>query len=169
MKKQTVKQFFEFLEKREKAILPFLYKLILSPETLTEEELTVEQDLDLTNIDIDTLPEGLTVKGVLDLENSLIKYLPVNLTIEESLVLSNAIALKELPDRLTVGRDLWLDDTYIMDVPRNLKVERDLFVGRSNILAKYGTMEAVGEAIRRKGGYVGGQVLDIFNREDGEF
>lgn len=169
MKKQTVKQFFEFLEKKEKTESPFLFRLVFSPESFGKENFIYDGNLELDSVSIETLPENLTVKGVLDLENSLIRHLPKKLVVEDSLVLSNAVALKELPDRLTVGRDLWLDDTYIMDVPRNLKVERDLFVGRSNILAKYGTMEAVGEAIRRKGGYVGGQVLDIFNREDGEF
>ena len=169
MKKQTIRQFFTFLEKKEKRNLPFLYKVIFSPESLTKEDLLVDGNLILGDISIKTLPGGLIVKGYLDLENSLIEFLPEKLTVHGSLILTNAVALKELPDNLTVEMDLWIDHTYIMDVPKNLRVEEDLLVGNSNILAKYGTVEAVEKAIQGKGGYVGGRVLETFDREDGDF
>lgn len=156
MKKQTVKQFFEFLEKREKAIPPFLYKLILSPETLTEEELTVEGDLDLWGIDIKRLPEGLKVKGSLGLEDSIIEDLPEGLEVGGSIHLMNTASLKRLPDNLTVGRSLHIDFTYFEDVPVNLKIKGNLHARNSKLIRKYG--KDLRKEIEIKGGYVKGWI-----------
>lgn len=169
MKKQTVKQFFEFLEKKEKTESPFLFRLVFSPESFGKKNFIYDGNLELDSVSIETLPENLTVKGVLDLENSLIRHLPKKLVVEESLVLSNAVAVRELPDNLVVGRDLWLDFTYIEDIPKNLQVGGTIFVGNSNILAKYGSIEAIKEAILKKGGHIGEAIMDLFNREDGNF
>lgn len=156
MKKQTVKQFFEFLEKREKTLPPFLYKLILSPETLTEEDLTIKGNLELWGIDVEKLLEGLKVKGDLGLEDCIIEDLPDGLEVGGSLYLINAASLKRLPDNLKVGRGLHIDFTYFEDVPINLKIKGNLHARDSKLIRKYG--KDLRKEIETKGGYVRGWI-----------
>lgn len=167
MKKQVIKQFFEFLEKKEKIESPLLYKLVVSPETLTEKDLTVEGDLDLWGIDIKSLPKGLKVGRDLILEDCILEYLPKGLVVGRSLYLINAASLKKLPDNLTVGGSLHLDYTYVEDVPINLKVGRNLHVGFSKLLRNYG--EDLKKEIERNGGYVEGEVWGRQDEESTEY
>ena len=66
MKKKELKRVFDFLEKEEGHKVPFLWKL-LNNIPLTKEELIVKGDLDLSQTQITSLPEGLKVGGWLDL------------------------------------------------------------------------------------------------------
>ena len=60
MEKEKLKRIFEFLEKKEGHILPLVVKLNLGV-SLSEEELNVEGDLDLSDIEVSSLPKGLKV------------------------------------------------------------------------------------------------------------
>lgn len=167
MKKQVIKQLFEFLEKKEKVEPPFFYKLLVSPETFTEKDLTIEGNLDLWRVDVKSLPEGLKVKGYLGLEDCVLEYLPDNLEVGGSLFLINAASLKKLPDNLTVGYNLHLDYTHFEDVPVNLKVGGYINAGFSKLLRNYG--EDLRREIERNGGSVGGEVKGIQDEESTEY
>ena len=65
MKEETLKRIFEFLEKEENRKKPFTYKLTFN-EPLTEKDLNIEGDLNLSNLKITSLPKGLKVGGRLD-------------------------------------------------------------------------------------------------------
>ena len=73
---------FKFIEsKYPKYKTPFIVKL-LSLSNLTDEDLIVQGNLDLTNIKIKSLPNGLVIQGNLDLVNSDIYDLPKDLKVE---------------------------------------------------------------------------------------
>jgi hypothetical protein len=65
MEKETLKNIFYFLEKNEKIKTPFLWKWE-NNIPLTEDDLHIKGDLDLTQSEIKSLPEGLRVDGELD-------------------------------------------------------------------------------------------------------
>jgi hypothetical protein len=66
MKKETLKNIFEFLEEEGEHKAPFMWKW-LNNEPLTEDDLHINGDLDLTYSNIESLPEGLIVRGDLNL------------------------------------------------------------------------------------------------------
>ena len=66
MKKETLKRVFDFLEEKEGQKIPFLWKLF-NNIPLTKEDLIVNDDLDLSETYIKSLPKGLKVGGNLEL------------------------------------------------------------------------------------------------------
>jgi hypothetical protein len=56
-----IKQFFDFLEKKDGRKKPLTYKLIHEPDSLTPEGLKVGGDLYLSETKITSLPQGLKV------------------------------------------------------------------------------------------------------------
>jgi hypothetical protein len=106
MKEETLKRIFEFLEKGENRKKPFTYKLTFN-EPLTEKDLNIEGDLNLSNLKITSLPKGLKVGGNLILENS---------------------KLTSLPEGLEVEGDLYLDHTSVISLPKGLKVGGNLYI-----------------------------------------
>lgn len=62
MEKEKLKRIFDFLEEKEGYILPLVVKLNIGV-SLSEEELNVEGDLDLSDITVSSLPKGLKVGG----------------------------------------------------------------------------------------------------------
>jgi hypothetical protein len=60
----NIYNFFKFLEDKEGRPIPFKIKLIHAPETITPDDLIVEDDLDLENTPITSLPDGLKVGGL---------------------------------------------------------------------------------------------------------
>jgi hypothetical protein len=73
---------FKFIEsKYPKYKIPLLVKL-LSLSNLTDEDLIVQGNLDLTNINIKSLPNGLVIQGNLLLVNSNIYDLPKDLKVK---------------------------------------------------------------------------------------
>ena len=88
MEKETLKKIFTFLEEEENKDKPFMWKL-MNNEPLTDEELFVEGDLDLTFINIISLPKGLKVNGNLFLGDSSIKSLPEGLQVGGNLNIRN--------------------------------------------------------------------------------
>ena len=119
MEKETLKKIFTFLEEEENKDKPFMWKL-MNNEPLTDEELFVEGDLDLTETDIESLPDGLNVEDILSL------YGCKN--------------IQSLPKGLEVGEDLDLGHSNITSLPKGLKVWGRLFI-KNTPLTKYSTEE----------------------------
>ena len=119
MEKEILKKIFTFLEEEENKDKPFMWKL-MNNEPLTDEELFVEGDLDLTETDIESLPDGLNV--------------------EDNLSLYGCKNIQSLPEGLKVGEDLELQNTPIQLLPKGLKVWGRLFI-KNTPLTKYSTEE----------------------------
>jgi hypothetical protein len=75
MEKETLKSIFEFIENKDGNTLPLLLKLQIGAK-LTEEQLNIEGNLDLSDINIPSLPKGLKVGGNLYINwgNSVVFY-----------------------------------------------------------------------------------------------
>ena len=131
MEKEVLKRIFEFLKEKENHNLPFLWKLV-NNEPLTEDELNVKGNLDLSNSDITSLPERLQVVGDLNLFDSKITSLPEGLKVGGDLYLNNSL-IKSIPKGLMVGRDLDISFTHIESLPRGLKVGGDLYLDNSDL------------------------------------
>ena len=112
MKIEQLKRIFEFLEEKEKQKAPFMWKL-LNNESFTEDDLNVKGDLDLSNTEVETLPEGLKVGGWLDLAYTFIESLPEGLKVGGHLDLIET-DIKFLPKGLEVGRNLYIDDSPLI-------------------------------------------------------
>ena len=88
MEKEVLKKIFEFLEEKDNKRAPLKWKLI-NNIPLTEEDFNRYGDLDLSNLEITSLPEGLKVHRDLDLYNSKIKILPKGLEVWGDLYVTN--------------------------------------------------------------------------------
>jgi hypothetical protein len=80
MKKETLKNIFNFIEEKDGNTLPLLLKLQIGAK-LTEEQLNIEGDLDLSDINIPSLPKDLKVGGDLSIEATYIASLPKGLQV----------------------------------------------------------------------------------------
>ena len=118
MEKEALKRIFNFLEKEENRKKPFAYK-VKNNEPLTEKDLNIEGNLDLSNFKITSLPEGLKVGRVLDLTDSDIKSLPEGLEVGHSLWLAGCWGLTSLPKDLKVGGDLYIYRTKFTEISDN--------------------------------------------------
>jgi len=104
MKHNILKNIFDFLEEKGEHRIPFMWKW-LTNEPLTEDDLHINGNLDLTYSKIESLPEGLNVSGDLNLtfcEN--ISSLPEGL-----IVRGNFSQLYSLPKGLQVGGTLYIN------------------------------------------------------------
>jgi len=128
---------FKFLEKKKGTKTPLEAKLFYAPDELTDEELKIGGNLDLENINIETLPDNLKVGGYLDLEN---------------------INIETLPDNLKVGGSLFLSNTKITSLPDNLQVEGSLYLRNTPLEVLYSEKE-IRNMIEKKGGYVKGVIF----------
>ena len=90
---------FKFLEKKKGTKTPFNAKLLYAPNELTDEELKIGGNLDLENINIETLPDNLKVGGDLYLPNTKITSLPDNLKVGLSLYLKNTPIAKKYSEK----------------------------------------------------------------------
>ena len=97
MKKETIKNIFDFLQEKGEHRTPFLWKW-KNNIPLTKEDLNVQGDLKLSRSDITSLPEGLKVGGDLDLWSSKITSLPKGLEVGGTLYLYKS-ALVEYTDK----------------------------------------------------------------------
>jgi hypothetical protein len=108
MKHKILKNIFDFLEEKGEHRTPFLWKWV-SNEPLTEDDLHINGDLDLTYSNIESLPEGLNVSGDLILtfcEN--ISSLPEGLIVRVNLIVEDCSQLYSLPKGLKVGGTLYI-------------------------------------------------------------
>jgi len=109
MKKDTLKNILDFLLEKENMDKPFRWKLV-NNEPLTEDDLHIKGDLDLTYSNIESLPEGLNVSGDLNLtfcEN--ISSLPEGLIVRRNLIVEDCSQLYSLPKGLKVGGTLYIN------------------------------------------------------------
>ena len=84
MEKETLKKIFNFLEKKDNRNTPLRWKWS-NGFPLTEDDLHVKGDLNLSDLEIEELPEGLKVEGDLFLQNSDIKSLPEGLEVDDGI------------------------------------------------------------------------------------
>ena len=135
MKKEAFKRIFEFLEEKEGHKTPFLWKW-KNEIPLTEKDLDIEGDLDLSGSKIMSLPDNLYIRGILGLVRC------ANLT--------------SLPEGLKVGGDLNLHmSKNITSLPKGLKVGGDIIIKRT-LLEDY-TNEELREMI--KPGFIKGVIF----------
>jgi hypothetical protein len=132
MEKETLKNIFDFLEENDNRKTPFLWKWV-NNIPLTEKDLNIEGNLDLTNTDIKSLPDGLKVAGYLNLTETDMGSLPERLEVAGNLYLDHTF-IKSLPKDLKVGGDLSIEATYIKSLPRGLQVGGDLYLNDSKLL-----------------------------------
>jgi hypothetical protein len=107
MKNNTLKNILDFLEEEDNKNKPFRWKLV-NNEPLTEDELTIEGDLNLRSLSIKSLPEGLHVNGDFSLSDSNIESLPKGLVVGGDLLLRRCMNLKSLSKGLKVDGDLYI-------------------------------------------------------------
>jgi hypothetical protein len=131
MEKETLKNIFNFLEENEGHQTPFLWKWV-NNIPLTEKDLNIEGELDLTDTDIKSLPDGLKVAGDLNLTETDMRLLPERLEVAGNLYLDHSF-IKSLPKDLKVGGDLSIEATYIVSLPRGLQVGGDLYLNDSKL------------------------------------
>jgi hypothetical protein len=106
MKKETLKNIFNFLKKEDKINRPFRW-MLLNKEPFTEDELNIKDDLDLSYIpNVFSLPNGLKIEGDLDVAYSFV----------------------ELSKGLQVGGDLFVDGTYLEDYNK-AQIEEMIYPG----------------------------------------
>ena len=117
MEKETLKRIFNFLEEKGEHNAPFLWKFE-NDIPLTEGDLNVKGDLDLSHTEIESLPEGLKVGGWLDLAYTFIESLPEGLKVGGHLDLIET-DIKFLPKGLEVGRNLYIDDSPLIKYSDN--------------------------------------------------
>ena len=119
MNKEALKRIFEFLEEKENKTPKdkgnLGWKLTFN-EPLTEKDLDIEGDLDLTYSNIESLPEGLKVGGNLILRYSRIKSIPKGLKVGGDLRLDGCDNITSLPKGLVVDGDLNVSGTPLEDV-----------------------------------------------------
>jgi hypothetical protein len=155
MKKETLKKIFNFLEKEENIKIPFKVKL-LNNYSLTDEELIVKRDLNLTNSKITSLPKGLKVgRGLTLFGCKHIESLPEGLEVGQNLILYGT-KITSLPEGLVVGGDLFLRELDIQSLPKGLKVGGSLYI-KNTPLAKLSN-ESLRDMIGLNG-YIKGDII----------
>ena len=131
MEKETINNIFEFIKKNDNKNKPLRWKLI-NNEPLTDDELNIEGNLNLTDSKITQLPKGLKVGDNLNLLGSIITSLPEGLEVGDSLDLSYS-DIRTLPEGLEVGGSLWLIGCWLItSLPKGLHVGGDLYIFRTN-------------------------------------
>lgn len=109
---------FKFLNTKKGYNIPLKYKL-LNNLPLTDEELTVKGDLDLSFTNITNLPDNLTINGTLDLTNTKISKLPKNLR-TYTLLMDNT-NIEEIHDTVLVVQTLSADKTPLKKISDNFR------------------------------------------------
>ena len=158
MEKETLKNIFNFLEENERHQTPFLWKWV-NNIPLTEKDLNIEGELDLTNTDIKSLPDGLKVSGDLNLTETDMESLPERLEVAGNLYLDHSF-IKSLPKDLKVGGDLSIEATYIKSLPRGLQVGGDLYLNDS-YLYKTTSLNELRDIVKKmvEPGFIKGNVI----------
>jgi hypothetical protein len=158
MEKETLKKIFNFLEENERHQTPFLWKWV-NNIPLTEKDLNIEGELDLTNTDIKSLPDGLKVSGDLNLTETDMESLPERLEVAGNLYLDHSF-IKSLPKDLKVGGDLSIEATYIKSLPRGLQVGGDLYLNDS-YLYKTTSLNELRDIVKKmvEPGFIKGNVI----------
>ena len=153
MEKETINNIFEFIKKNDNKNKPLRWKLI-NNEPLTDDELNIEGNLNLTDSKITQLPKGLKVGDNLNLLGSIITSLPEGLEVGDSLDLSYS-DIRTLPEGLEVGGSLWLIGCWLItSLPKGLHVGGDLYIFRTNF--RNLSNDEIRDMI--KPGFIGGEI-----------
>ena len=101
-----------------------IYKFVHAPETLTKEDLHVE-DLNLAGCtSLQSLPKGLSVDGNLNLNRcTSLRELPEGLSVGWYLFLEVCTSLRELPQGLSVGWYVYFNSTD--PIPQRFGVDKN--------------------------------------------
>jgi hypothetical protein len=165
MEKETLKKIFEFLEENGEHNAPLMWKL-QNNIPITEKDLNIEGNLDLTDTNIKSLPNGLKIAGNLILTETDMRFLPEGLLVGGHLDLY-ASKIDSLPKGLKVGRDLSIEATYIKSLPRGLQVGGYLYLNDSRLLnyIDYNDSNELRDIVKKmvEPGFIKGNV--IFNQE----
>ena len=129
MDRNTLRKIFDFIEEKESKS-SLAYKILNDFDNIRENELIVNGNLNLSNKNITSLPEGLQVEGSLGLSRcTSLTSLPEGLQVGKSLSLSGCTSLTFLPVGLQVGGSLSLSRcTNLTSLPEGLQVEGDLYL-----------------------------------------
>ena len=110
----NVYNFFKFLKDKAGKKVPLKLKLLKDPQSITQKDLYVEDNLNLEDSGIEALPDNLFVKYNLDLSYCPIKTLPKNLKVGGNLTLYES-GIESLPKDLEIGGDLNIRNTLLAD------------------------------------------------------
>jgi hypothetical protein len=129
MDRNTLRKIFDFIEEKESKT-SLAYKILNDFDNIRDNELIVNGNLNLSDKNITSLPEGLQVGGYLVLLGcTSLKSLPDGLQVGGYLVLSGCTSLTSLPNGLKVGDKLNLRScTSLKSLPEGLQVEGDLYL-----------------------------------------
>jgi hypothetical protein len=153
MEKETINNIFEFIKKNDNKNKPLRWKLI-NNEPLTDDELNIEGNLNLTDSKITQLPKGLKVGDNLNLLGSIITSLPEGLEVGATLDLSYS-DIRTLPEGLEVGGGLWLIGCWLItSLPKGLYVGGNLYIFRTNFTNL--SDDEIRDMI--KPGFIGGEI-----------
>jgi hypothetical protein len=153
MEKETINNIFEFIKKNNNKNKPLRWKLI-NNEPLTDDELNIEGNLNLTDSKITQLPKGLKVGDNLNLLGSIITSLPEGLEVGATLDLSYS-DIRTLPEGLEVGDSLWLIGCWLItSLPKGLHVGGNLYIFRTNFTNL--SDDEIRDMI--KPGFIGGEI-----------
>ena len=153
MEKETINNIFEFIKKNDNKNKPLRWKLI-NNEPLTDDELNIEGNLNLTDSKITQLPKGLKVGDNLNLLGSIITSLPEGLEVGATLDLSYS-DIRTLPEGLEVGDSLWLIGCWLItSLPKGLHVGGNLYIFRTNFTNL--SDDEIRDMI--KPGFIGGEI-----------
>ena len=129
MDNTKLKKIFEFLEKKEGKKTSLKWKIINDFDSINEDDLVFEGNLDLFQSSAVKLPNNLTVIGYLDIR---------------------VTDVKELPDNLTVHGDLFITGLEIDSIPNNLKAYS--LNAKGTTLSKKYSYKEIANMIKEKGG-----------------
>jgi len=106
MKPETLKNIFYYLEGKQGAKPPWLWKHMNNIPS-TKEELIVNGEYLLDYSKTTSLPEGLDIRGSLYIKECLdLTSLPKGLKVGKDFMLNNCTSLTSLPEGLKVGQNL---------------------------------------------------------------
>ena len=153
MEKETIIKILDFLEEEDNKNKPLRWKLI-NNEPLTDDELNIEGNLNLTDSKITQLPKGLKVGDNLNLLGSIITSLPEGLEVGATLDLSYS-DIRTLPEGLEIGDSLWLIGCWLItSLPKGLHVGGNLYIFRTNFTNL--SDDEIRDMI--KPGFIGGEI-----------
>ena len=137
MDRNTLRKIFDFIEEKERKT-SLAYKILNDFDNIRDNELIENGNLNLSNKNITSLPDGLKVGGNLSLTRcTSLTSLPDAFMVGGNLGLSKCTSLKSLPDGLKVGGNLYLTGcTSLTTLPDGLQVGEDLNLANTP-LAKY--------------------------------
>lgn len=157
--KEHIKNFFKFLNEKEKKHYPFLVRITYFPETLEEDDLVHDGKLMIgLSYHHIILPKGLTINGNLEKfghdkiiqisENVKINgnahlreinelILGDNITIMGHLVIDSIKNVNKLPNNLKVMGSLFMRNTNIEELPNDIYVGQHLFIQGSLLARKH--------------------------------